>query len=52
MTSDGTATSLTAILELGVYSIRVTAINVCGKSVPSHVIAFSCPIPQLRPAAR
>ena len=31
---------------------RVTAINACGESVPSNVIAFSSPIPQLRPAAR
>lgn len=43
MTSLGTGTSLTAHLQAGTYTIRVTAINACGESAASNPITFAQP---------
>ena len=43
ITTLGTGTSLTARLEPGTYTIRVTAINACGASLASNSIAFTPP---------
>jgi hypothetical protein len=41
MTSVGGGTSLTARLEPGTYSLRVTALNACGMSGASNQIVFT-----------
>jgi hypothetical protein len=41
--SRGSGTSLTATLEPGVYTIRVSAINTCGASQPSNSVTFTQP---------
>ena len=42
-TTLGAGTSLTADLEPGTYSIRVTAINACGASAASNAFSFTLP---------
>ena len=50
MTSRGTGTSLTARLESGTYTIRVTAFNACGASAPSNQFTFTQPNVMTGPA--